>query len=663
MTTENDDLRDRILQFGEGLTLTQGISSFGFQDPVGEFPRNQYINQPSLNFGAVGRGRHNLSFGGAADDLSVNLDQPSTSNYSQIQVRETPSGHVLEFDDTFGAERILIKHRDGSGLELRADGSVLLVSRNNKIETVAGTNTVVIEGNCDLNYKGDLNLKVSGDYNLDVGGDMNVKVGGNGFEKVRGNKRIFVRGNRGNITKGSVSNTVVGAVVNTQLGGASTSTKGTFRNTVEGEVLFSSSADTIFTSESEIIQSSPNINIGAQSLTVVGDTGTIGGQNIISYAYNYHAEKTFWGETIKLSRAGYAKTWHGDLNGTSRKALVAGGLSIVRGLRIDGTSPDTKATALPTYSLMNSWLTKSTKGVRIVKIDINDDIKKMIDRSADNGGVTDRTLTTPEVVTRMKNPANVENQKFINTQISEGKLSPSYAQTQAGSVSSAETTGARPGRRPLGNNADRSKRFEAPEPTVVTFTPDPRYNPVGASQILAGTRLGPHVTMSKFLGSSNDRISLSSYTAPQRAEMAKNLFVHASFMRSIIEDTGAFKDYRLVVEEGIYKPEPEEVITPDSLADTARLGRTIVYTLYDSQGKRAPNSKVFDLAQHWKGFTYYEKIMMDYHTFDPKDGSVKARVIITIPEIDDTYQGNYSRLKETRFNGKKQASELLLIEG
>lgn len=662
MTTENDDLRDRILQFGEGLTLTQGISSFGFQDPTGEFPRNPYINQPSINFATVGRGRHRLSFGGAADDLSVSLDEPSTSNYSQIQTRETPSGHVLEFDDTFGAERILIKHRDGSGLELRADGSVLLVSRNNKIETVAGTNTVVIEGNCDLNYKGDLNLKVAGDYNLDVGGNFNVKVGGNGFEKVRGNKRVFVRGNRGNITKGSVSTTTVGAVVNTNLAGCSTSTKGVWRNTTEGEMLFSGSGKTIFTSETEIVQSSPNINIGAQSLTVIGDTGTIGGQNIINYAYNYHAEKTFWGETINLSGSGYAKTWHGDLNGTSRKALVAGGLTIVRGIRIDGTSPDTKATALPTYSLMNSWLTKSSKGVRIVKIDINDDIKKMIDRSADNGGVTDRTLTIPEVVTRMKNPANVQNQKFINTQISEGKLSPTYTQASAGGVAAAENQGGRVGRTPLGNNADRSKRFEAPEPSVVTFTPDPRYNPVGAAEINSGTRLGPHVTMSKFLGSYNDRISLASYTPAQRAEMAKNLFVQASFIRSIIENNTAFEDYRLVVEEGIYKPEPEEVVTPDSLADTARLGRTIVYTLYDSQGNRARNSKIFDLAQFWKDFTYYEKISMDYHTYDPREGTPVARVIVTIPEIDDSYQGNYSRLKETRFNGNKQSSELLLIE-
>ena len=92
---------------------------------------------------------------------------------------------LLRWTTLPGGERVLIKHRKGSGVELRADGSVVISALNNKVEVTGGDQTVIIEGNGNLVYNGNLNLKVSGDYNVDVGGNYNVTAGGNTSMKTK----------------------------------------------------------------------------------------------------------------------------------------------------------------------------------------------------------------------------------------------------------------------------------------------------------------------------------------------------------------------------------------------------------------------------------------------------------------------------------------------
>ena len=115
---------------------------------------------------------------GGAEGVPLNIEDQRPSEFPFNQVDETTSGHVVEYDDTPGGERILIRHRTGAGVEMRADGSVLVSSTNNKIEVTGGDQTVIVEGAGNLVYKGNLNLVVTGDYNVDVGGNYNVNVAG-----------------------------------------------------------------------------------------------------------------------------------------------------------------------------------------------------------------------------------------------------------------------------------------------------------------------------------------------------------------------------------------------------------------------------------------------------------------------------------------------------
>ena len=103
-------------------------TNFGFSDPTGEHPLPEYHQQPSVNKQAVGADINTVDINGG--DPSIDIfdllgSYPSSSNYTDVSVKKTKSGHVLTFDDTLGQEHILLRHKDGSGFMLKADGTMI----------------------------------------------------------------------------------------------------------------------------------------------------------------------------------------------------------------------------------------------------------------------------------------------------------------------------------------------------------------------------------------------------------------------------------------------------------------------------------------------------------------------------------------------------------
>src|SRR6056300_1581588 len=189
MTTTREK---RILGENPSVDETEGIPVDGFQDPTGEYPKSKYYYGSSINRAARGLEVNDLYVGGGDIGVSLNIEPQEPSRFPFNQTTETSSGHIVEYDDTPGGERILIKHRKGAGVEMRADGSVIVSAVNNKIEVTGGDQTAIIEGEGDLIYKGNLNLQVTGDYNVDVGGNYNINVAGNKIENVNQNHRTTV---------------------------------------------------------------------------------------------------------------------------------------------------------------------------------------------------------------------------------------------------------------------------------------------------------------------------------------------------------------------------------------------------------------------------------------------------------------------------------------
>ena len=192
MTNKLDDLEQRTdLNVGE--EVTAGIPQDGFADASGEYPKRDYFFGTSINKAAKGETVNGLDLGGGDYGVSLNVPDQKPSQYPYNQVQETPSGHVIELDDTPGGERILIKHRTGAGVEMRADGSVIISSKNQRVEVTGGDQTTIVEGEGKLVYKGNLTLRVDGDFNVDVGGNYNIKVAGDKKEEIKRiyNKYIF----------------------------------------------------------------------------------------------------------------------------------------------------------------------------------------------------------------------------------------------------------------------------------------------------------------------------------------------------------------------------------------------------------------------------------------------------------------------------------------
>jgi hypothetical protein len=279
VTTKKDNHRLRVDKLGEGLENTLGVAQDGMQDPTGEYPKREYNFGTSINKASRGSKINNLYVGGGDIGVSLGIQPQRPSEYPFNQVQETISGHVIEQDDTPGGERVLIKHRTGAGVEMRADGSVIISAVNNKVEVTGGDQTVIIEGNGNLVYQGNLNMKVTGDYNVDVGGNYNVNVAGSLRENILENHRTITTGNREETVKKSKINRTMSTLTDICLGEHNHQVKLDSKVVVEGNMEIAGGKSIFVSGEESFAVSADVTNItGAKYISVLGQRGAIGGE-------------------------------------------------------------------------------------------------------------------------------------------------------------------------------------------------------------------------------------------------------------------------------------------------------------------------------------------------------------------------------------------------
>lgn len=436
MADENildDDIESVKISQGSSKVASTGKSPSGFSDPSRIFPRQEYLQDVTTNKAARGQIKNNLNIGGGGPNLSLELNDQPNSEYPLNEVRETITGHVIEIDDTKGTQRILIKHRTGSGVELRSDGTVLINAMHNTVRVTGNDEKVIVEGDGELIYNGNLKLTVAGDFDLDVKGNYNVRTGGNKAEVVNGSYKQIVEKNHDTTVKKNKLSHVLGVNTLMQLSDYHVNVKGNQYNRVQGDADFFVSDTLRMTAKEEIVISSRSSNITASNMTLMGDSGVIGGTEIIMY-----------GKGGTFEEGVTAPTFHGDLQGTatqaidanqSAKASVASALGAGAGtgghsalntstpiLQYDGE------TIKPTSDMIDDLLNKSDRGYRRVQIDIGDVLRNKIDKTEKYGGVSTRVLTTAEVRSKLRDPKNYTNNKFVGAQIAEGKLSPTYVE-------------------------------------------------------------------------------------------------------------------------------------------------------------------------------------------------------------------------------------------
>lgn len=673
MTSKNDNLIERQNKFGEAEANTQGSPLNGFADPELKYPKYNYIHQAGSNKATRGEDLKNLSIRNGIPGEDCLYEPHTIAKYPNVQVDESVSGHIIEINDTPGGDRILIMHNTGSGVEMKPDGTIIVNATNHRVDVVNGQHRLSVEGDGKVIYYGNLDLTVNGDYNLNVKGNYNLKVGGNWISEVYGSVRNKIFGAFSEIIKKTKSVTVVGTTTQTILSNFSNFIKGTFRQNVNGEANYHHSSDTLFTSETEVDISSESINIGAKSLSVFGDTGTIGGENIIMYSYNTYVGHHIQSETVSASVSMQTIEFHGDLKGDALTAGWSAGTAAwpVSGSRTHqsaGHNPDYTKTVKPTNSILTSYLYESANGIREVRIDENNDLKNNIDLSVKTGNVTSRPHTTSECRSRMKDKNHQNNSSYINEMIKNGVLNPACKKTSPGKIGRirGEDSTVTTGIQGIGTAAGTLSTIKKIKPTqfaskskVRKIAIDVRYNPDKQDKITQKTLLAPGIPLSKFVSTYGDPITIEHITSQdERKAIARNLVPQAEILGLFLR-LKKFDNYNLVVAEGLYKPEPNENYEAGGLKDLATKGRVVSYELYDVKGNSALE-KLYDLAVYLKDNVQYEKLILSYDNYDPS-GKINGQITIIQPEIGSDFSATYRMEIATHFNDQEQ-SNIDLIE-
>jgi predicted chitinase len=176
-------------------SVTTGSGSIGFRDPNNKYPLTDYIGEPDTN--RLARGIIEGTVIKKKDALRKRTipkannqgswDQPEASyaaQYPYNKVLETESGHLQEFDDTPGYERIHTYHRAGTFTEVDANGT--------QINYIIGDNYVIMDKNGCVSVSGELNITVDGNTNIYARTNANVQVEGTATVTVNNDLEVNV---------------------------------------------------------------------------------------------------------------------------------------------------------------------------------------------------------------------------------------------------------------------------------------------------------------------------------------------------------------------------------------------------------------------------------------------------------------------------------------
>lgn len=137
---------------------------------------------------------------------------PSSSyktEYPNNRVIETSSGHVIELDDTEGAERVRLYHRTGTQIEMNPDGTMTTFSTKDNYKAVLGNEEVHIVGNVKIFVDGNVEATVAGEVKVDAAKNVSANVGGNLDASISGNATVSAS----NVTVNASLTTINGNLV------------------------------------------------------------------------------------------------------------------------------------------------------------------------------------------------------------------------------------------------------------------------------------------------------------------------------------------------------------------------------------------------------------------------------------------------------------------
>lgn len=165
----------------------------GFADPIGTFPRR--TNESDIARRA--RGTNEIP----KQSVGSEPADPYNATYPYNRVVQSESGHMIELDDTPGAERVHVYHRTGAFVEIHPDGSMVIHSAKHfnssqQLEiNVTDNASINVGGNLTALVEGKTTLSSFGNITAETKGNMYTTVEGNSYSKVFGYTNLSTQGN------------------------------------------------------------------------------------------------------------------------------------------------------------------------------------------------------------------------------------------------------------------------------------------------------------------------------------------------------------------------------------------------------------------------------------------------------------------------------------
>lgn len=175
-----------------GISTANGVN-LPFGDPDKKYPLKDRLNEPDVNRlarndKATQTYRSSKGSSGSVSYGSGSWSQPGdpyNATYPNNKVIETTSGHVVEIDDTPGAERIHIRHKSGTYTEYHPSGDIVHYTAGAEYST-SGPLNILVKGNANLTVNGNANTKINGNENRNISGNVVETIGGSFTQNVSG---------------------------------------------------------------------------------------------------------------------------------------------------------------------------------------------------------------------------------------------------------------------------------------------------------------------------------------------------------------------------------------------------------------------------------------------------------------------------------------------
>lgn len=156
----------------------------GFTDPDAVYPTKEYAGKSETNLLAQGDARGTVVLEKNKNRMKeaklpggTSWSQPESpyqAEYPYNKVTQTESGHIIEIDDTPGAERLHVYHKSGTFIEIDSNGSVVKRAAGSSYEIIDKNGKIAIAGRADISINGECNIYVGNDANIEVDGDTNI---------------------------------------------------------------------------------------------------------------------------------------------------------------------------------------------------------------------------------------------------------------------------------------------------------------------------------------------------------------------------------------------------------------------------------------------------------------------------------------------------------